>query len=184
MEDRQVPAALFSKLMSKRNIVRIITVIGIVLLTVFSPKNETVLPNPAITKDAPQTEFAQVTRVIDGDTIELSDKRKVRYIGIDTPETVDQRKSVMCFGVEASAENKRLVEGKTIRLEKDVSDIDRFGRLLRYVYVGDVFVNDYLVRTGYAHVSTYPPDVKFSEQFQEAEKEARMSNNGLWGNCK
>ncbi len=129
------------------------------------------------------SELITVTRVIDGDTIELANGRRVRYIGIDTPETVDPRKPVECYGREAKAENERLVLGKKVRLEKDVSETDRYGRLLRYVYVEDVFVNDYLVRYGFAHAVTYPPDIKLQERFQEAQREARENNRGLWAGC-
>jgi len=124
-----------------------------------------------------------VTRVIDGDTIEIEGSYKVRYIGIDTPETVHPSKSVECFGKEASNKNKELVEGKRVRLEKDVSEEDRYGRLLRYVWIDDIFVNDYLVRQGYAHVYTYPPDVKYDKQFKEAQEEARKNIRGLWKDC-
>lgn len=126
----------------------------------------------------------KVTRVIDGDTVELENGSKVRYIGIDTPETVDPRKPVQCFGKEASRFNKQLVEGKVVRLEKDVSETDKYSRLLRYVYVGDTFVNDYLVRQGYGHSSSFPPDVKYQEQFLQAQKEAREKGLGLWSLCK
>lgn len=131
-----------------------------------------------------------VTKVIDGDTIEVNGALKVRYIGIDAPESVDPRRMVECFGKEASLENKKLVEGRQVRLEKDVSETDKFGRLLRYVYANPsasseqvIFVNDYLVRQGYALASTFPPDVKYQEQFREAEKEARENNRGLWSKC-
>jgi micrococcal nuclease len=124
-----------------------------------------------------------VSRVVDGDTIELGTGERVRYIGIDTPETVDPRKEVQCFGKEASVKNKELVEGKEVRLVKDVSDKDKYGRLLRYVYVGDVFVNEKLVSEGYARVATYPPDVAYAERFIEAERVARENKLGLWGGC-
>lgn len=124
-----------------------------------------------------------VSRVVDGDTIELGTGERVRYIGIDTPETVDPRKEVQCFGKEASAKNKELVEGKEVRLVKDVSDKDKYGRLLRYVYVGDVFVNEKLVSEGYARVATYPPDVAYAERFIEVERVARENKLGLWGGC-
>lgn len=124
-----------------------------------------------------------VTRVLDGDTIEIERGQKVRYIGIDTPETVDPRTSVQCFGKEAAAKNKELVGGKRIRLEKDISETDKYGRLLRYVFVGDTFVNETLVKEGYAFSSSYPPDVKHQELFNQAEKEARAANRGLWGSC-
>lgn len=130
-----------------------------------------------------QNETFRVTRVVDGDTIEVSagsTRVKVRYIGIDTPETVDPRKPVQCFGKEAAAENRKLVENKAIRMEKDISETDKYGRLLRYVFVDNLFVNDYLARQGFAHASTYPPDVKYQEQFRQAEKEARENQRGLW----
>jgi endonuclease YncB( thermonuclease family) len=122
--------------------------------------------------------------VVDGDTIKVEidgEVYTVRYIGIDTPETVDLSKAVEWMGPEASAANKELVEGKTILLEKDVSETDRYGRLLRYVYVGDVCVNHELVRLGFAQVSTYPPDVKHADWFAEAQQEAREAKRGLWG---
>ena len=124
-----------------------------------------------------------VTRAIDGDTIELENGQRVRYIGIDTPETVDPRKPVQCFGVEASNRNKQLVENKRVRLEKDISETDKYGRLLRYIYVGDTFVNLVLVQDGFAYSSTYPPDVKYQNQFIDAQKGASEQKKGLWGSC-
>ena len=122
----------------------------------------------------------KVVKVVDGDTITLSDGRTIRYIGIDTPETVDPRKAVQCYGKEASDKNKELVEGKEVRLEKDVSEYDKYQRTLRYIYVGDIFVNDYLVRNGYAKASSYPPDIKHQDQFREAEIEAKENKRGMW----
>ncbi len=138
-------------------------------------------------------EEAVVARVIDGDTIELTNGQRVRYIGIDTPELADPQKPVECpakpdpasrnFAQEAAEENRRLVEGKSVRLEQDISDTDTYGRLLRYVFVGDVFINDYLVRQGFAHASTFPPDVAYQDQLSQAEKEAREHRRGLWDRC-
>jgi micrococcal nuclease len=134
-----------------------------------------------------------VTRVVDGDTIKLENGQTVRYIGIDTPETKDPRRPVGCFGQEASNKNKELVEGKRVRLEKDVSETDKYGRLLRYVYVSssstssgkeELFVNDYLVKEGYAHASSYPPDVVKQSVFNASETDARNHNRGLWNSCK
>lgn len=129
-----------------------------------------------------------VTKVVDGDTIEVSTGQTVRLIGIDTPETVDPRRPVGCFGKEASNETKSLLSGKEVILQKDISGTDRYKRLLRYVYLpledGKLlFVNDYLVRAGFAKVYTYPPDVKFNEQFRQAEVEARDKKLGLWAKC-
>ncbi|HEX5368389.1 MAG TPA: thermonuclease family protein, partial [Dehalococcoidia bacterium] len=105
------------------------------------------------------------------------------YIGMDTPETVDPRRPVGCFGPEASARNHVLVDGKQVELEKDVSEVDSFGRLLRYVYVDGSMVNETLVREGYAQVATYPPDVKYVDRFLAAQREAQGANRGLWGAC-
>lgn len=122
----------------------------------------------------------KVSRVIDGDTIKLESGETVRYIGIDTPETVDPRRMVGCFGKEASAKNAELVLGKDVRLVKDISETDKYGRFLRYVYVDDLFVNEYLVREGFARASSYPPDVEYSDHFREVEREAREAKYGLW----
>lgn len=125
-----------------------------------------------------------VTKVVDGDTIQIETGQKVRYIGINTPETHHPTKGVECFGKQAYEKNKELVEGKRVRLEKDISETDRYGRLLRFVYLDNTFINDYLVRQGYAHATTYPPDVKFADEFRQAEVEARENNRGLWNSCK
>lgn len=135
-----------------------------------------------------QGERAIVSKVVDGDTIDLEDGRTVRFIGMDTPETLDPRRPVGCFGKEASNETKSLLTNKVVILQKDVSDNDKFGRILRYIYLPlengqTLFVNDYLVREGYAKVYTYPPDVKFDKQFRQAEIEAREGRRGLWQAC-
>lgn len=129
-----------------------------------------------------------VLRVIDGDTIEVDiagTPTSVRYIGIDTPETVHPTRGEEPFGREASNANKRMVEGRTVLLVKDVSETDRYGRLLRYVFVeestGLVFVNLELVRQGFAHASSYPPDVAHQSEFADAERQAREVGLGLWG---
>ena len=136
---------------------------------------------PAVPPDSIE---ALAIRAVDGDTIEVEiegESYKVRYIGIDTPELHHPTKPVGYYAQEAYEKNRELVEGKTVFLEKDISETDRYGRLLRYVYVGDVFVNAYLVQQGYAQVSTYPPDVKYQEQFLELQREARETGRGLWG---
>jgi micrococcal nuclease len=125
----------------------------------------------------------KVTRVVDGDTIEIEGGERVRYIGIDTPETVDPRKPVQCFGMEASNKNKEMAEGKTVRLEKDTSDRDKYQRLLRYVYVGDSFINLELVKQGFAYSYSYPPDVKYQKEIVAAQQEAEKNKNGLWNAC-
>jgi len=156
------------------------------------------LPSPGTSSATPSAvegiegERAVVTKVVDGDTIAVNlggMEKTVRLIGIDTPETVDPRRPVGCFGKEASNKAKELLSGKEIILQKDVSDTDKYQRLLRYVFLplpeGEtLFVNDYLVREGYAKVLTFPPDVKYNERFRQAEVEARENNRGLWGRCR
>jgi micrococcal nuclease len=119
-------------------------------------------------------ENAQVAFVVDGDTVELADGRRVRYIGVDTPET-DQP-----YAAEAEAFNQSLVAGQEAWLETDVQVSDPYGRLLAYVWVGDTFVNLELVRQGYAHVYTVPPSVRYADAFVRAEREAREAGRGLW----
>lgn len=122
----------------------------------------------------------RVERVVDGDTIEIAGGVKVRYIGIDTPESTT---TTECFGEEAANQNKLLVEGREVSLEKDVSETDKYGRLLRYVYVEGMMVNQELVETGYANSSSYPPDIKYQELFRNSERLAREQGRGLWGSC-
>lgn len=139
------------------------------------PATATINFNPLKTK-------AVVYRVIDGDTIKINEgKQTVRYIGIDTPETVHPSKPVQCFGREASAKNKELVEGKEVILEKDVSETDKYDRLLRYVWLGDTLINELLVKEGFAQSSTYPPDIKYQDHFIKAQNEAMENKTGLWG---
>lgn len=128
-------------------------------------------------------EKARVLKVIDGDTIEIERQRTVRFIGINTPETHHPRLGRECYGEVASRATTSLLEGKEVLLEKDVSDTDRYGRLLRYVYLEDFLVNEYLVLEGYALSSTYPPDVKYQDRFREAQVLAMSKERGLWKEC-
>ncbi len=181
-------------ILSKKNQKLLISLVVILLWTIFVPKEidqeipnenqtiatEIVSNSTSATKDNWQK--AKVSRVIDGDTIELESGQKVRYIGIDTPETVDPRRDPQCFGKEASLRNQELIENKEIYLEKDVSETDRYGRLLRYIYLeeNDISINEQLIKEGYAVASSYPPDVKYQEKFKTAEQEARENQRGLW----
>lgn len=121
---------------------------------------------------------AMVERVVDGDTIVIEGGQRVRYIGMDTPENTSK---IECFGHEAEERNRQLVENKVVRLEKDVSETDRYGRLLRYVYVDEIMINELLVKEGYALPATYPPDVRYQDLFHTAEVWARENEMGLWG---
>lgn len=123
----------------------------------------------------------KVINVIDGDTIKIETGETVRYIGIDTPESVDPRKPVQCYAKEASAKNEELVLGKMVELEKDISDKDRYGRLLRYIWIGETLINEVLVREGFAYSYSYPPDIKYQSIFVETQRKAREEQKGLWG---
>jgi micrococcal nuclease len=115
-----------------------------------------------------------VTRVIDGDTIVIEGGYHVRYIGVDAPESGE------FYYLEAKQMNEELVAGKNVRLERDISDKDSYGRLLRYVYVDDDFVNAEMVRQGCAWAIAYPPDVKYQVYLEAMEEEARQSKRGIW----
>ena len=135
-----------------------------------------------------QTTEAKVVRVVDGDTIVVAfggKEYKVRYIGMDSPETVDPNSPVQWMGSQATVANAALVDGATVFLEKDVSEVDRYGRLLRYVWLADgaawTLVNLELVRQGVASAKSYPPDTAYDELYRAAEGEARSFAVGLWG---
>lgn len=152
-------------------------------------------------QEPPGYETAHVTRVIDGDTIEVEITGRVegpgvgdaqigrtysvRLIGIDTPETVKPDYPVECFGHEASAATGALLSDADVTLVKDVEETDQYGRLLRYVYLGEEMVGARLVANGYAFSYTYPPDVRHAQLFVALQREARQDDRGLWsrGTC-
>ena len=126
---------------------------------------------------------AQVTRTIDGEAIEvkIGDRAEiVRYIGVGTPEIQLPTRGAERYGDAAKAANARLATGKNVQLVFDVQRRDRFGRLLAYVYAGDLFLNAELVAAGYAEVATYPPNVRHREIFMSRQREARQARRGLW----
>lgn len=141
-------------------------------------------------------EVGVVSRVVDGDTVVITidgKDEKVRLIGVNTPESVGRyAKNPQPYGKEASNYTKKQLDGKTVYLEKDVSDTDKYGRLLRYIWLEEPdksnmkekMFNAILLKEGYASVMTYPPDVKYSKTFVEIEKTARDNDIGLWKNKK
>jgi micrococcal nuclease len=149
-----------------------------------------------LTVEPPGGEQATVTRVVDGDTIEvritgrrdgpgageveIGSVHRVRLIGIDTPESVDPRRPVECFGAEAAAAARALMEGRSVHLVKDVEETDGFDRLLRYVYLGAEMANARLVVNGYATAYTYPPNVRHAEMLVALQRDARGAARGLW----
>lgn len=134
----------------------------------------------ALTSDQARIDEYQVAKVIDGDTILLTNGEYVRYLGIDTPEIFPE---VGCYALLSTARNRELVEGKTVRLIRDVSDRDRWGRWLRYVYVNDQFINQVLVEEGFATAVVYPPDEAHKADFLAGENTAQALELGRWKMC-
>jgi micrococcal nuclease len=133
-------------------------------------------------------EESRVVRVVDGDTVVVrtgSREERVRYIGVDTPESVKPGTPVQCFAKAAAAANRRLVEGRAVRLVRDAEARDRYGRTLAYVYrAGDgLFVNAELLRRGYGKPLAIRPNVAHREEFRRLATTARQAGKGLWSRC-
>jgi micrococcal nuclease len=134
----------------------------------------------------PERVDALVVEVVDGDTARMGvagDDESVRYIGIDTPESVIPGETPECFGKQAARLNERLVEDETVRLVFGRERRDQYDRLLAYVYRDKLFVNEEMVRRGFATVATFPPNVRHVPDFLRAQREARVAGRGLWGSC-
>jgi micrococcal nuclease len=137
-------------------------------------------------EEVPAAASAVVVRAVDGDTVEVrigEGVEDVRYIGVDTPETVKPGAPVECFGPRASAFNRALVEGRRVRLVFGAERRDTYGRLLAYVYLGRRFVNAALVRRGLARTLTIPPNDRFAPLLRRLERRAARAGRGLWGAC-
>ncbi|MBU0999155.1 thermonuclease family protein [Patescibacteria group bacterium] len=138
------------------------------------------------TTDTNSYRYYSVSSVVDGDTVKINVDGTIetfRLIGMDTPETVDPRKEVQCFGVEASNKAKELLSGKKVRIETDASQgtYDKYNRLLGYVYREDgLFYNKYMIEQGYAHEYTYNSPYKYQTEFKNAQKLAQDNLRGLW----
>jgi micrococcal nuclease len=127
-----------------------------------------------------------VSRVIDGDTVEVSLRSRtvdVRLIGIDTPETVHPSEPVGCYGPAASDFVTRTLEGQRVRLEFDVERTDQYGRTLAYIWMDGSLFNRVLVERGFAQVTIFPPDDKYAGRLRAAEDRAKRADNGAWGTC-
>jgi micrococcal nuclease len=165
-------------------------IIGVVLVsltnnTMSKPsesQNQSSIPETVSTPTVIR-ESVVITHVLDGDTIETAGGKRVRLIGIDTPELNTDIDSSQCFASESAKITQQLLENQTVELEKDNEDIDKYGRLLRYVYSDGVFINEFLLRQGYGRTMSIPPNIKYAKEFEAAEKEAREDRRGLWKNC-
>jgi micrococcal nuclease len=136
--------------------------------------------------DGPPGGVVRVTGVVDGDTIDVTwaiHRERVRLLGVDTPETVDPRRPVGCFGEEASAFTHRRLQGRTVRLSFDRQRRDRYGRLLAYVAVDGHAFNDELLTGGYARLLVIPPNGSHGRAMLDEELAARAARRGLWGAC-
>jgi len=176
--------------MSKKRILFLVSLLCALFLLYNEQRVQEVLEtrNSAVAEaEVTSTDTYLVSRVVDGDTIEVTKdgaKEKVRLLGINTPETVDPRKKVECFGKEASAELKQLLTGKQVKLVTDDTQTkyDKYGRLLAYVYTEDgLFVNKHMIEEGYAYEYTYTAPYIFQYEFKEAQKLAETEGKGLWG---
>lgn len=151
------------------------------------PKQSTPVPTPKASPSATPTDtLYAVVSVTDGDTFKVNingTTETLRMIGMDTPETVDPRKPVQCFGVEASNRAKQLLTGKKVRLEVDPTQGERdiYGRLLRYAYLPDgTFFNKEMILEGYAHEYTYQTKYKYQADFKAAQAQSQAAKRGLW----
>lgn len=176
---------------TKFPLILVLAILFIAASIYFSSDNKTEFDNSQNTETANQTELKQdnlykIIRVIDGDTIIVeinSRKEKIRLLGINTPESVDPRRPVECFGIEASDKAKEILAGGNVRLETDstASEKDKYGRLLRYVFLEDgTNFNRMMISEGYAYEYTYDLPYKYQSEFKQAEKEARENKKGLW----
>lgn len=135
---------------------------------------------PPVDTGTPGQTFV-VQRVVDGDTLLLEGGERVRLIGVDTPETVREDYPVEPWGPEASQFTKRMVEGRSVQLTFDKERRDRFGRLLAYVHIDDVLLNEELIRAGLSEAQLqYPYSSAMKRRFREAEDDAKAAHRGLW----
>lgn len=158
---------------------RLLAILLLFILSVFTetPKKQ----EPAGTKSS--YEYGRVVSITDGDTIRVkvdNEEMIIRLIGIDTPETNHPNEPLQCYGPEAKRAIEKLILYKKVRLEKDVSNKDRYDRYLRYVWFNDTFVNEYMVANGYAFSYEYKPDTKYQETLEKAQETAERNGFGLW----
>jgi micrococcal nuclease len=174
-------------------VVRTLVAIPLVLLLACTSVTVTVTDDPLVPVSRSPSgtgnrgHRATVTRVVDGDTVHVQSRGKdvtVRFIGVDTPETVAPGQPIGCYGPEASQFTTRQLTGQQVRLEFDIDRIDPFGRTLAYLWMRDgSLFNTTLVRRGFATVATYPPDTRYVQRFEAVQRAAKAAQRGLWGAC-
>ena len=169
----------FTKIQFPKSLAGGILAALLLLLSVFI--NQEVISPDDVIDLFPTAQSAQVvSRVIDGDTIVMADENRVRLIGVDAPE---MNSDFDCYAQKAKQRLEELVLNKEVGLEMDISQTDKYGRLLRHVWVDEMLTSLVLVEEGWAQVSTYPPDVKYQADFLDAQSRAREKGLGIWGEC-
>ncbi len=151
----------------------------LLLFSVFL-NDEIISPDKVIDLFPNAQSSAFVERVIDGDTIVMADENRIRLIGVDAPE---MNSDFDCYAQKAKKRLEELILNKKVGLERDISQTDKYGRLLRHVWADEVLISLVLVEEGWAQVSTYPPDVKYQTDFLDAQSRAREKGLGIWGEC-
>lgn len=143
------------------------------------------ISNTITITNSPTNDIVQetVTFVYDGDTVQISDGTHVRLIGIDAPEIAHDTSVPQCFATESAKLLKELILGQKISIGGDKQKQDVYGRMLAYVWADDVFINDFMVRQGYAKAMPIKPDVMYASQLRQAENEAKKAGRGLWHQC-
>ncbi len=154
-----------------RQILELLIIIIIIFIQVIDDGSGTKYSN-----DTKKQTINTVTHIVDGDTFDIASGQRIRMIGIDTPERGEY------FYKEASIRLKELIDGKEVILIKDVSETDRYGRLLRHVYLNGVWINKQMIDEGFAKLLTFPPDVEHVQIFKQAQKKARDAKRGMWAN--
>lgn len=182
--------------LSKKQLKSLVFVLVLIIIylvghtSIFQTKDTSTLDRLMLEDIPTNMERALVSRVVDGDTLKIKvggTEETVRLIGINTPETVDPRKTVECFGKEASAKMNELVSGKEVLVVQDQTqgERDKYQRLLAYIYLSDgTLMNQKMVEDGYAFEYTYNIPYEFQTEFKDAEKNAREKGLGLWDKSK
>ncbi len=156
------------------------------LVTNVTSSENTATSESQIEVSSPTSSTYKVVSVVDGDTVKVNingTTETLRLIGLDTPETVDPRKPVQCFGLEASNKAKEILSGKSVRIETDPTqgEVDKYGRKLAYIYLTDgLFYNKHMIEQGYAHEYTYNTPYKYQADFKKAQRDAQTQQRGLW----